>query len=65
MNFLFLFAGTISTNPWLTLLGVIVFLAGANAGKFGLDYYLLPLIRKGWLKLTGKRGNRGPEAPTA
>ncbi|TVY01198.1 DoxX family protein [Cohnella terricola] len=55
MNFLFLFAGTVSTNPWLTLLGVIVFLAGANAGKFGLDYYLLPWIRKGWAKLTGRR----------
>ena len=71
MNFLFLFAGTVSTNPWLTLLGVIVFIAGANAGKFGLDYYLMPLLRKGWKKLihrgknpdatgtTGANGNAG------
>ncbi|WP_239616016.1 DoxX family protein [Cohnella mopanensis] len=55
MNFLFLFAGTLSTNPWLLLIGVIVFIGGANAGKFGLDYYLLPWIRKGWAALAKKR----------
>lgn len=54
MNFLFLFAGTVSTNPWLMLLGMIVLVAGANAGKFGIDYYLLPWIRKGWTKLKGR-----------
>ncbi|WP_308639896.1 DoxX family protein [Paenibacillus silvisoli] len=48
LNFMFLFAGTVSTNPWLLLLAMLVFAAGANAGKFGLDYYLVPLIRKGW-----------------
>lgn len=46
MNFMFLFAGTISTNPWMVLLGGLVFIAGANAGKFGADYYLLPYLRK-------------------
>ncbi|MEF3304092.1 DoxX family protein [Paenibacillus sp. GYB003] len=46
MNFMFLFAGTVSTNPWLVLVGTIVFIGGANAGKFGVDYYLLPLLRK-------------------
>ena len=51
LNFLFLFAGTVSTNPWLLLLGFIVFMAGANAGRFGLDAYLLPLLRKGWAKV--------------
>jgi thiosulfate dehydrogenase [quinone] large subunit len=62
MNFLFLFAGTVSTNPWLTLIGVIVLIAGANAGKFGLDYFLLPWIRKGWAKLTKRGANRTTEA---
>lgn len=52
LNFLFLFAGTVSTNPWLLLLGIIVITAGANAGRFGLDAYLMPLLRKGWAKLT-------------
>ncbi|AFH59498.1 DoxX family protein [Paenibacillus caseinilyticus] len=46
MNFMFLFAGTVSTNPWLILLGVIVLMAGTNAGRFGVDHYLMPFLRK-------------------
>ncbi|MFB9324857.1 TQO small subunit DoxD [Paenibacillus aurantiacus] len=46
MNFMFLFAGTVSTNPWLIMLGGIVMIAGAGAGRFGLDYFLLPFLRK-------------------
>lgn len=45
MNFMFMFAGTVSTNPWLILLGGIVFIAGDNAGKFGADFYLLRFLR--------------------
>ncbi|BBH24137.1 hypothetical protein Back11_54820 [Paenibacillus baekrokdamisoli] len=54
LNFLFLFAGTVSTNPWLLLLGVIVFLAGTNAGRFGIDRYLNPLVQKGWNRVMNK-----------
>jgi thiosulfate dehydrogenase [quinone] large subunit len=46
MNFMFMFAGTVSTNPWFILLGGILLMAGANAGKYGVDYYLMPLLRK-------------------
>lgn len=46
MNFMFMFAGTVSTNPWFILIGGILFMAGANTGRFGLDYYLLPYLRK-------------------
>ncbi|BCG60441.1 DoxX family membrane protein [Paenibacillus sp. URB8-2] len=46
MNFMFLFAGTVSVNPWLILLGSIILVAGANAGKFGGDFYVLPFLRK-------------------
>lgn len=46
MNFMFMFAGTVSSNPWLILLGTIILVAGANAGKFGADYYVLPYLRK-------------------
>lgn len=46
MNFMFLFAGTVSTNPWMVLIGGIIFMAGTNAGRFGVDYYLMPLLRK-------------------
>jgi thiosulfate dehydrogenase (quinone) large subunit len=56
MNFMFLFAGTVSTNPWMILLGFIVFAAGTNAGRFGVDYYLMPLLRKAFRKADHKDG---------
>jgi thiosulfate dehydrogenase (quinone) large subunit len=46
MNFMFMFAGTLNTNPWFVLIGVIVLFAGTNAGRYGLDYFLIPLLRK-------------------
>lgn len=46
MNFAFLFSGTVSTNPQMAILGVLVVAAGWNAGKFGLDYYVIPYLRK-------------------
>lgn len=46
MNFMFMFAGTVSTNPWFILIGMIVLVGGTNAGKFGVDYYLAPYLRK-------------------
>jgi thiosulfate dehydrogenase [quinone] large subunit len=46
MNFSFLLAGTISHNPTDILMGFIILAAGYNAGRYGLDYYVLPLIQK-------------------
>lgn len=60
MNFMFLFAGTVSTNPWMVLIGGIVFLAGANAGRFGVDFYLLPMLRKIVNKIVTKRNGKKP-----
>ncbi len=57
MNFMFMFAGTLNTNPWLVLLGVLVFIAGTHAGRYGLDYYLIPLLRKAYAKLKKPRGD--------
>jgi thiosulfate dehydrogenase [quinone] large subunit len=48
MNFTYMLAGTVSSNPWLILLSIFIIVAGANAGKFGADYYVLPYIRQ-WL----------------
>jgi thiosulfate dehydrogenase [quinone] large subunit len=45
MNFSFLIAGTVSHNPTDILFGMIIIAAGANAGKFGLDHYVLPFIQ--------------------
>jgi len=45
MNAAFLFSGTVSTNAQMLLLEVLIVVAAANAGKIGLDYYLLPYLR--------------------
>jgi thiosulfate dehydrogenase [quinone] large subunit len=62
MNFMFMFAGTVSVNPWLILLGGIVLVAGTNAGKFGVDYYLMPLLRKLVNKFKKNRHHDHPAA---
>ncbi|WP_416151224.1 DoxX family protein [Salipaludibacillus sp. HK11] len=45
MNFAFMFAGTISSNPWMILLTVFILVAGYNSGKFGGDRWVIPYIR--------------------
>jgi thiosulfate dehydrogenase [quinone] large subunit len=64
MNFMFMFAGTVSTNPWLMLIGMLVFLAGANAGKFGCDFFVLPYLRTQFQKFRGQSGNVNPSNKT-
>jgi thiosulfate dehydrogenase (quinone) large subunit len=46
MNFSFLFSGVANPNALLVLLAVFILVAGANAGKFGLDRWVLPYIRQ-------------------
>ncbi|MFC4401833.1 DoxX family protein [Gracilibacillus xinjiangensis] len=46
MNFAFLFSGTVSTNGLMILLTLFLLVAGYNAGRFGLDRYVIPFIRK-------------------
>lgn len=46
MNFMFMFAGTVSSNPWLLLLGFIIILGSSNSGRWGGDYYVLPYLRR-------------------
>ncbi|WP_435924080.1 DoxX family membrane protein [Paenibacillus sp. DYY-L-2] len=46
MNFAFLFSGTISTNPQMLLLEIFIVVAGANAGRIGLDAFVLPYLRR-------------------
>jgi thiosulfate dehydrogenase (quinone) large subunit len=46
MNFAFMFSGTTSTNPQMILLTFFILVAGANAGKFGLDKWVMPYIHK-------------------
>lgn len=44
MNANFLFAGTVSTNPVLLLLAILIVLAWRVAGYWGLDRWALPLL---------------------
>jgi thiosulfate dehydrogenase (quinone) large subunit len=46
MNFSYVMAGTVSSNPLDIILGVIILAAGYNAGRIGLDRFVIPFIRK-------------------
>lgn len=46
MNFSFLMAGTVSHNPTDILMGFLIITAGANAGKYGLDRYVLTYLHR-------------------
>ncbi|TGB02446.1 DoxX family protein [Halobacillus salinus] len=46
MNFAFLFSGTTSTNPQMVVLTVFLIVAGANAGKYGLDRWVMPYLKE-------------------
>lgn len=48
MNYNFLFAGAVSTNPILLLLELLLILAWRVAGWYGLDRYLLPYLGAPW-----------------
>jgi len=46
MNFAFVFSGTVSTNPEMIILTAILLVAGTNAGKLGLDHYVIPFVKQ-------------------
>lgn len=48
MNFNYLFAGTVSTNPLLALLALFLILAWRTAGWWGLDRWVLPAVGTPW-----------------
>lgn len=50
MNLNYLFAGTVSINPLLGLLGLLLILAWRTAGWYGADRYLLPALGTPWQK---------------
>lgn len=58
MNLNYLFAGTVSTNPLLLLIGLFLILAWRNAGFIGIDYFLLPALGVPWKpgKIFQRRG---------
>lgn len=50
MNFSFFLAGTVSHNPTDIFLGFIILFAGYNAGRYGLDRWVVPFLRKNVMK---------------
>jgi thiosulfate dehydrogenase [quinone] large subunit len=46
MNFSFFLAGTVSHNPRDIFLGFIILTAGYNAGRIGLDRWIIPYFRR-------------------
>lgn len=46
MNLNFLLAGTVSSNPILFILGLFLLLARRVAGRYGLDHYARPWLRR-------------------
>jgi len=50
MNWNFIMAGSASTNGFLLVLAFLIVLAWKNAGWFGLDRWLLPLLGTPWYR---------------
>lgn len=50
MNMNYLFAGTVSANPFLLLIQLFLILAWKTAGWIGLDKFLLPIFGVPWQK---------------
>jgi thiosulfate dehydrogenase [quinone] large subunit len=48
MNMNYLFAGTVSINPVMFVLELLIILAWRTAGWIGLDKYILPLLGTPW-----------------
>ncbi|GGJ82452.1 hypothetical protein GCM10007063_01210 [Lentibacillus kapialis] len=46
MNFAFLFSGTVSTNAQMVLITMFLLIAGYNAGRFGLDRWVIPFLKE-------------------
>lgn len=52
MNFAFLFSGTVSTNAQMVVITLFLIVAGYNAGRYGLDRWVMPFLRN---RLTSRR----------
>ena len=57
MNFNYLLAGAVSTNPILGFLALMLILAWRIAGYYGVDRYLLPLLGTPWTGTLTKKAN--------
>ncbi|AQQ54791.1 DoxX family protein [Planococcus lenghuensis] len=64
MNFAFMFSGTTSTNPMMVLLTIFILVAGINAGRIGLDRWIIPAMKTQFRKWEDRRHTTGtPKRP--
>lgn len=64
MNFSFMYAGTVSSNPTLLLMALVVIYCWRTAGWVGLDYWFLPILGTPWDRFPRRTQNtQPPRAP--
>lgn len=56
LNLMFLLAGSTGVNPYMLTIELGILLVGATAGLIGLDYYVLPYLKKAWAERAGHGG---------
>lgn len=65
MNMNYLLAGTVSANPILGLLGILLVLAWRIAGYLGLDHWVLPALGTPWTGSLRRRREKEEEEQAA
>lgn len=60
MNLNYLLAGTVSTNPILGGIAILIVLAWRIAGYYGVDRYLLPMLGTPWTGSLAKQTSATP-----
>lgn len=63
MNMNYLLAGSVSINPILGLLSLLLMLAWRISGYYGVDYYLLPLLGTPWTGSLVFKGRERQQRP--
>jgi len=61
MNMNYLLSGTVSSNPFLMIIGILLILAWKTAGWWGLDRWVLPALGTPWRPGLIFRDDRQPE----
>jgi len=66
MNFAFLLSGTVSTNAQMVILTIFLIVAGYNAGRYGLDRWVIPFLRQRMTRQKDDEADdKGKEVATA
>ena len=65
MNLNFLLAGTVSINPVIGMLALLLVLAWRVAGYYGIDRYLLPLLGTPWTGSLARKDTKSADPVAA